>query len=68
MLFRCYIDDEENQRDSFFRVNQIFIFIKIIVDLIKLKWYNRQAKYYRIKGAIDTNYELVPTEYLAYKK
>ena len=28
----------------------------------------KDARYYRIKGAIDSNYELVPTEFLAYKK
>ncbi|WP_026508089.1 DUF3883 domain-containing protein [Butyrivibrio sp. MC2013] len=39
-----------------------------IYRIYEMNTHSSQAKYYRIKGAIDTNYELVPTEYLAYKK
>ena len=39
-----------------------------IYRIYEMKTDSSQAKYYRIKGAIDINYELVPTEYLAFKK
>ena len=66
--FRFYINQIHKSNTYMLEVSQLYNKLYYIYRIFNLRENNLDVKYYRINGAIDENFKLNCTEYLALKK